>query len=475
MKCFVCGCEFPDDKKFCPGCGRIITQRDREKSAKINTYSNSRQNTGAGYQKPDAGKPAERTGGKSSVYRPAASSSSRQSDIKSIFNSDPNAPEYSDPHSYDRATADVLEYDRMYMQQSRNSGSSGYSDNKNRYEPKYDTQRYNTYESEPEDAYASQEPPYEIYREDYDDNENIFNDDENLFDEAYYPDERQTKRPSKAPAKEEKRNAKPHINISGKAIAVAAAVILGIIICVTGIYQIGKQFGIWGERSTGQDNSGEIITEEDTSKEDVSKESANSENENGGSSTSYKTGIYTVKTDGKTIFMYKSETERTVIATIPNKTVIEITEIVDDGNDNAEEDENAAVNYYGKTTYNSFTGWIDMEDAEYTPDAKVSETTTAPAQNDSDNGNNDSNNSNDDNENGDENNNSDTQQTPGEYTVTLNGQGNAVNVRSDHSTDGDVITTLPEGTKVTVDEVQSGWGHVVLDEGEGWIYMQYLK
>ena len=73
----------------------------------------------------------------------------------------------------------------------------------------------------------------------------------------------------------------------------------------------------------------------------------------------------------------------------------------------------------------------------------------------------------------------------GEYQV--NTEGYSLKFRKDHSTDGDVYLEIPDGTKVTVDEIYhdenaaaSGstveyWGKITYKGYTGWIAMNYLK
>lgn len=414
MKCHICGFEIPEGKKYCPGCGRVVRVGIRNPQQTNNVSSDTLK-----FDRPVTGQD------KSAVYRPAASKPSAPTQttihIPDIFSSDPNAPEYTDPHAYDTATAHVLEYDRMFVSRSDKSvnsqqSSAKYTDDRTKqFAPVSDNgNKRIIIQQEPEDEY-------------YDDDSY----DENNYDDGY-------------DTSESDRKAGPHINV--KAIIIIIAVILGIVVCVTGVYQIGKQFGFWGSESTS-DVTGEDSSDKEklpANKENSSKEDENNDDE---AQTTYKTGIYTVKSDQKNIFVYKSATDQRIIATIPNGAIIEITEIKDE---------------LGKTTYNSYTGWVEMTDVEYTPDEepeeKADETTTKK-------------------ENSSENDDEETPNLPtepGKYTVTLSGS-TPLNVRASNSTSGEIIGTLSNGTEVEVLEVKSSWGRISLDGTEGWVYMEYLK
>lgn len=375
MKCTICSHEIPEGMKCCPKCGRVLTAADlqREKAR--------RQQQGA----KDA----------SAVYKPASSKPSDAPQttihIPDIFSSDPDTPEYTDPHAYDKATADILAYDRMFITGEDSPNDYHDESNNESFFGEYDTQPEN------EDNYGE-------YDEEYEDE------------------------PQRGAVIRDKKNSKPRLKFNGKIFAVFICVIIGLIIIVAGIHQIGKQFGLWGAQETTAPISNSA---EPASKASPETESAQTV------PSSLPTGKYTVSSEQKNIFMYKTSKADRIFATVPNGTVINVTEI---------------VNNMGKTAYNSYEGWVSMDDLKYSPDAYLEETTTAPADSDSD-----------------------IPASPGDYTVDLKGDGDSVNVRDDHSTNGTVLTVLPEGTKVTVEEVQSGWGKVNIDGTEGWIYMKYLK
>lgn len=388
MICRICGYEVPDGKKYCPGCGRVITAQDRQRAAeeqKEKEISNTRQ------IKSDV---------KTSVYRPAAAKSPDMSQktihIPDIFSSDPEAPEYTDPHSYDRATADVLEYDRRFI------SGSGYE---------YDDR---TQEPIPE-------PPVREIEEEYYEPEN-YQYEEDYAEEVY--DE---------PVKN-KKPARPHLKLNVKVLVICLIFLAGIAVCVTGVYQIGRQLNFWGMEEPGS-NGGENIHPGDSK---TDRDEANQPIPD----TSLKTGVYTVNSDLNDIFVYRSVTDQRIIATIPNGAVIEITEIRTD---------------FGKTTYGAYSGWVDMDDLEYTPDATPNKTGSDEPTSDDASGE------------------SSYPTTTGTYIVATGEESVALNLRGAPSTDGELLTKIPDGTEVTVDKVDGLWGHIVYEEFDGWVYMPYLR
>ena len=199
MNCHVCGYLIPEGKKFCPGCGRVLTAAELKKAAADKT-------------KPEV---IDTT----IVYRPASTGISKNTEkttnIPDIFSSDPNAPEYTDPHTYDRATADVLEYDRQFV--SRKEATSD-----------------ETYEFSAPARKKYSDPVVSTYQDNEDEEEEL-----NYDIEPEYDDEDDNY---------SKKAVKPRINI--KLLIICIAVIAGIVIMITGTYQIGKQFGFWGEAET---------------------------------------------------------------------------------------------------------------------------------------------------------------------------------------------------------------------------------
>lgn len=394
MKCTICSHEIPDGKKCCPNCGRVVTSADRQRAeSKAQT-------------------PTTPVTQKTSVYRPAATKPTEPTQktihIPDIFSSDPNAPEYRDPHAYDRATADILQYDRQFVSRDRRDDPD---------EPTYRKPTYNSYDEPSKDT---------VYESNYDAYEDDMPEDDS-YDEPY-PEEAPKR---SAPSRNQKK-AKPHLNINVKMIVIGIAVIIGLAIIVVGIHQIGAQFGLWGEKETTPSQS------------DV-KEPGSSPAVNEPASavpSALPTGRYTVNSDQKNIFMYKSSSADRLFATIPNNTVIEITEISGE---------------MGQTTYNSYTGWVSMKDLKYSPDATLDEKADS----------------------------SSTETTTGDtavqtfstgvYTVDLGGDGETLNLRSINSSSGDLLTTIPEGTELTVDEVKGSWGHVSFGGFDGWVFMEYLK
>ncbi len=410
MKCHICGADIPEGKKYCPGCGRVVRQSPQNTANSQPVSSDTMKFDNPVAQQNGTG-----------VRRPASTTTptDKTINIPDIFSTDPNAPEYTDPHAYDPATAHVLEYDRMFVSRSEKTDEhpeKAYTDDRTRkFTPVSDdaTRR----------IVIEQEPDEEYY-------------DGNYGNDEYYEEPDNT---------ESDRKAGPHINI--KAIIIIVAVILGIVLSVKGVYEIGKTFGFWGSETSSSQTA-----EDDTDKEklpannepETEKNDKNDKDDK--EEIEYKTGIYTVKSEYKNIFVYKSATDRRITATIPRGAILEITEIQDG---------------LGKTTYNAFTGWVEMTDVEYTPDSvpDSKDETTTKAEEPSEKQDEET---------------PDLPTTPGTYTVTLTG-GSPLNVRNANSTDGEIIGTLSNGTTVEVIEVKSSWGKITLDGKEGWVYMAYLK
>lgn len=390
MKCRVCSTEIPEGKKCCPNCGRVVTA----------TESKPSQNPTGNYTSV-----SDRT----MVYRPASSSSAQAEEktisITDIFSSDPNAPVYTDPHTYDRATADVLAYDKMFMSKSK---------------VEEDVKVFT-----PQPAPEKNVTDFTIEPE-YDDSDDDFDEQEEV--------------PAKGTVIRDRKIAKPRFNFNIKYLILAVAVITGLVVIVSGMIQLGRQFGIFD--SVQEEPGSGISAEKDDNEDEPPKK--NDDSPEVDNSYTAKTGVYTVYSDQNHIFVYKSVTDQRIIATIPNKTILEISEIDND---------------YGKTTYNSYTGWVKLSELKFTPNEvpeKETETQTEATSEPS----------------------SDEvipDYQPGTYTVTLNGTNTTLNVRSTGSTEGEIVTTLTEGTQVTVEEVKSSWGKIFVGDVEGWVYMEYLK
>lgn len=397
MKCHICAHEIPEGKKYCPGCGRVV---------RINEQTNQ----DSTMQFADPIKELR----KAETRRPVSTDDQSTINIPDIFSTDPNAPEYRDPHAYDTATAHVLEYDRMFLSRSddrRQNTSDIYDDDRTkRFSPVSD------YQSE-EQIVIQQEPDYGD--DDYDNEQS---------------EERQPR--NERPV----RKAGPKVNV--KLIVLLVLIIAGLSICVMGVYRIGQQFGFWESNETVEETPDEGASDKD--KLPVSKPAQTIEDEaNLGTESDYETGVYTVKSDQKNIFVYKSVTDQRITATIPTGTVIEITEV------NGE---------LGKTTYNSYTGWVEMSDLEFTPSKEpvTEKETTTKAESAS----------------GEQEFSFPT--TPGTYTVTP-GSSTYLNVRASASTDSTVVGILEKGSQVEVTETDGYWGKISFNGSEAWIYMPYLK
>lgn len=397
MKCHICAHEIPEGKKYCPGCGRVVRLTENEKHEDTMQFAD----------------PIKELR-KAENYKSASQDASQSTiNIPDIFSTDPNAPEYRDPHAYDTATAHVLEYDRMFLSRSNDREKSYASDiydddSTKRFSPVSDSEQTRRIVIKPE-------PEYNDYYEEQPEDEK----------ETY------VERPRK--------KAGPKINV--KVILLLIAVIAGISICVMGVYRIGQQFGFWEGEKTSQQADNENPSDKDLTP--AGKPAQTVEDEANLGTSDYETGVYTVKSDQKNIFVYKSVTDQRITATIPNGTIIEITEVNGD---------------LGKTTYNSYTGWVEMADLEYTPDEepeKEKETTTKAESA------------------------SDAQEyafptTPGTYTVTP-GSSTYLNVRASASTDSTIVGILAKDSKIEVTEVDGFWGKVKIEGADGWVYMPYLK
>lgn len=402
MKCSVCSCEIPEGKRCCPNCGRVVTAADIKRANEMNAAAEK-----ISSEVPD----------KTAVYKPASSAArkSQQSTIHipDIFSANPDAPKYKDPHAYDRATADILKYDRMFV--SKNDDESDvYEDNDADYDYEPPVRA-----SVRQNEQYTVEPHYDD--ENYDDNGDYDNDAE------YTGQEDNVIRNSQY--------SKPRLKFNGKMFVIAVCIIIGLVIIVFGVTQIGKKLNTMRTSESGSLGSAENIAPKTTN--EPSSSGVNPV------ASSSPTGKYTVNSTEKNIFVYKNSSADVIIATIPNKSVIKVDEISGE---------------VGKVTYGSYTGWVKLSDLKYSPDAQLddvygnSETTTA----------------------GDNNNGGDSAQ-PGTYTVTLSDDSDTLNVRDDSSTNGNVIATVSNGDTLTVTEVKSGWGKVSVDGVEGWVYMQYLK
>ncbi len=396
MKCHICNYDIPAGKKFCPGCGRILSVAEQQKIGS------------------NANKVSEDT----IVYRPASTGkkkiSSSDQGINNIFNTTPDTPEYKTELAQNRATADVVEYDRMFMSRTNNIEDT-YEDEAD-YSDLSDTRDLGDITNQETDKGFA-------IKQEYDDNSE--------------DGESETKK----------------LPFDIKKIIITIALVAGLIIIVTAVYQIGERIGLWGETETQSQSAEEEKTLGE--KAPIVKEP---DSTTASPTSDYKIGIYTVTSTEKIVFMQKSATDDRVIATVPNGTVIEITEISDD---------------MGKATFGTYTGWLNLDELSYTPDAKLSgdETTTKEPETTFTVS--------------EENNTPEAPETttekktpdsPGNYTVDLQGDGTYLNVRDAGSTDGAVVTVIDDGIQVTVDKVENGWGHITTPDGnEGWIYMIYLK
>ncbi|MCQ2445875.1 MAG: SH3 domain-containing protein [Clostridia bacterium] len=121
-------------------------------------------------------------------------------------------------------------------------------------------------------------------------------------------------------------------------------------------------------------------------------------------------------------------TSGTKLATIPEGTRITITEIKDG---------------WGKTTYSGKTGWVSMDYVKKVDDPTEPDEPDPPAP---------------------------PAPTGTVYITTAN-----LNLRDSASTSGAKLTTIPQGTKITITETKNGWGKTTYSGKTGWVSMDYVK
>lgn len=62
----------------------------------------------------------------------------------------------------------------------------------------------------------------------------------------------------------------------------------------------------------------------------------------------------------------------------------------------------------------------------------------------------------------------------GTYTVTLS-EGGSLNLRNDAGMNGQIVSSLKNGSVVYVDKISNGWGHTVYNGTEGWFNLNYAE
>ena len=404
MKCRTCGYEIPSGKNYCPGCGRVLSKIEQEQNQPQPQTQYTQQDAAPTYRRPVA-----------------ADNSGLSENIKAIFTGDTDAPEYHDPHIYKSATAHALEYDKTFVQRSTARQNPVREDNA----------PYN--EDEVDDMSATMEfrpvnRNYEVETE------------QDNYDYDYEED-----------AEDNKQKKKFRPGLLFMCIAVAAGLAF-IIFCT---YGIGSHFGIWGgggAESSSDTADGNYVPDEKAPIVNIPPSTANNND-----TFDYKIGTYTINTAESNALLYKHSSLDQIIATIPNLTVIEITEIVDES---------------GKCKFGDYTGWLDMKLLLYTPNAKLPEETTTQEETSSA---------------GetttlsaDETTTQETTTaatyTTGTYTVDLKGDGNVLNVRDAASINANSVSQITDGTVVTVSQVSGDWGYITTSDGtSGWVYMVYLR
>ncbi len=392
MKCRICGSEIPEGSRCCPHCGRVITKSDRQRQGSV---------------KPDQTK--------SDVYKPASTDRDQNEKtihIPDLFSKDPNAPQYSDPHSYDKATADILKYDRQFIKGIEEPDP---------YIPPEEPRRQSRSDSNKTQRRRSEQSTYYDYEssnDDYDDNQDDYYDEESgsASGNVSYRDGGERARGKKG------------INIFLIILAIIVAVSF---ICVAG-YQIFERIGIIDGK--------EDVTNEGV--EDPTNERPNAPT-TAPPAAAYQTGKYTVTGQNNSIFMYKSVSDPKIIASIPNDTVITVTEIAGD---------------LGKATYGDYTGYVKLKELKYTPDVKGEDETGLDGE-----------------KLDGETTTGDKDYSAGSYKVTLGSAGPTLNIRDKGSMFGNILGIIADGEQVNVDKVENGWGHIKYNGIDGWVSMNYLS
>ncbi|MBQ7637604.1 MAG: SH3 domain-containing protein [Clostridia bacterium] len=212
----------------------------------------------------------------------------------------------------------------------------------------------------------------------------------------------------------------------------------------------------------------------------------------------YSEGEYTVSTGGSSLKFRKSYSlDSDVILEIKEGTKLVISEVYHDENAAAN---GSSVEYWGKTTYYGYEGWVAMNylknafsDSIVTPDEIASteapssepssstESTTAapssePASGES--GSSESTSSSAENTTAQ----SSSKYAPGNYSVSTG--GSTLSFRKSASPSGNKLADIPDGTKVTVknvvdaggsDETRRYWGEIEYNGQTGYVSMYYLS
>ncbi|MCR5635760.1 MAG: SH3 domain-containing protein [Clostridiales bacterium] len=139
------------------------------------------------------------------------------------------------------------------------------------------------------------------------------------------------------------------------------------------------------------------------------------------------TGNYKINTSSDPLNMRASNTaSSSTVGSVPKGEVVAVTQI---------------SNGFGKIVYKNTTGWISMRYTKFVSRDPVSEI-NSPSN------------------------------SKGNYKVATSGSG--LNLRASASTSGNILTTVPNGTPVTVYEVLNGFGKVSYKNTVGWLSMSYL-
>lgn len=206
----------------------------------------------------------------------------------------------------------------------------------------------------------------------------------------------------------------------------------------------------------------------------------------------YKEGEYVVTTGGYALKFRKDHAMNAdTFLEIQENTKLTVTEIYHDA---AAATSGADIEYWGKTTYKGYTGWVAMNylkkaysNSIVTPEELLSQTqesTTAPTTQATTEATTEETTA------------LTTQATTAESTTqapetttgaaaytagnyTVNTPGTTLNFRSESSTASEVLNSIPDGTAVVVKEVVQAdgmyWGKIEYDGDTGWVSMEYLK
>ncbi|MCR5636471.1 MAG: SH3 domain-containing protein [Clostridiales bacterium] len=142
------------------------------------------------------------------------------------------------------------------------------------------------------------------------------------------------------------------------------------------------------------------------------------------SAVEYEVGNYQVTTQGGSLKLRAAaNADATVLVSVPNGTIISVSEF---------------SNGYGKTTYDSQTGWLSMSYLK-----KVADNTSV------------------------------IDDQPGTYAVIVE-EGSSLLLRADADPSGKILARVPARTVVEITEIKNGYGKTIYNGQTGWLSMNYL-